>query len=328
MKIKVLKLLMKNKGSYVSGQEISNELNVSRTAIWKHINSLKEEGYEIESASKKGYLLKSIKDKFNLSYIKANLKSKIIGSEILFFDEIESTNDYAKLNANRLKEGSLILTNNQTKGRGRRGKYWNSNQKDSICMSMVLKPNMPPYMAPILTQVAAVAVTEALEKFNISTKIKWPNDIYLNDKKICGILTEMSAELEKINYIILGMGINVSVMSFEEDLKEKATSILKEGFEISKVDLLFEILSSIEKWYLEYERTQNLDTILKICREKSFLIGKDIKIINSNDEVRFAKAIDINQRGNLLVEYEDKKIEELFSADVSVRDLEDKKDVS
>lgn len=322
MRKKILEELYNNKGSYVSGEVLRNKFGVSRTAIWKHINVLKEEGYNIETASRKGYTLLEMEDKLLPKEIEMLLSGKAIGHEIIYFDSIDSTNSYAKKEANELKDGTVILSEEQTTGRGRRGREWSSPKGTGIWMSLVLKPNIPPTEGVRMTQIAAAAVCKSIRQMtSLDALIKWPNDIVVNGKKICGILTEMAGELNEIRYIVVGIGINVNTSSFSDELKNVATSLLIESnSKIDRKKLVVNILENFETLYNAYINGSNFDEALNIVKKYSAILGKEIKIVQGNRET-IAKAIDIDREGLLLVEMKDGTRELISSGEISIRGM-------
>ncbi len=199
MRSKVLTLLKNSQGEYISGEEIARKLQVSRTAIWKHIRDLKEAGYLIQSHYRKGYSLQSAPDLLLPEELKANLKTKLLGSEIHYFDDVDSTNNIGKLIAAKgCLNGSVIVSESQNKGRGRLERGWYSPKSAGIWFSVILKPKMSPQNAPKFTLLAAVAVARAIENITgIKCGIKWPNDILYDGKKLVGILTEMNSPRTK-----------------------------------------------------------------------------------------------------------------------------------
>ena len=216
MKNEILKCLKQTDG-YVSGQELCERLGVSRTAVWKVIRQLEAEGYEIEAVRNRGYRLHDSADILNEAEIRAVLTSQWLGQNVKFLEEIDSTNNEAKRNAeNGAKDGTLYITESQTGGRGRRGRQWVSPSGSGIWMTLLLRPQINPANASMLTIVAAMAVTMAIRRAvaetgaDVECHIKWPNDVVINKKKVCGILTEMSAELDCIHYVVIGIGINVN----------------------------------------------------------------------------------------------------------------------
>ena len=322
MKEEILNLLKSNFGGFVSGQEISEKLGVSRTAIWKYINHIKEDGYEIESISKKGYRLVTVANILTEEEIQPLLKAKIIGRKILHFDTIDSTNTKAKELANAGEEhGTIIVSEEQTIGRGRMGRSFVSPKGKGIWMSIILRPEIDPLKISLITQIAAAAVNLALEQFGVNSLIKWPNDIILNGKKVCGILTEMSGELTKINYVILGIGINanIDIDDFSEEIAEIATSLkIQFGKQFDRKALMAAIINNFEMLYDVFEKEDNISETIKICRDKSILLGKEIKVIKRNESLN-AKALDLNEEGLLVVEYEDATKEKLISGEISIR---------
>ena len=319
MREKIIDLLLNSNSEFVSGEEISNKLGISRTAVWKHINILKAQGYEIESVNKKGYRLKEApKDVLTKENILYNLNTKFIGRNIIHFDTIDSTNNYAKSIANDALDGTVIISEEQTGGRGRLGRSWNSKKYEGIWMSIILKPNILPSFAPFITLVAGASITKALRNLGIEATIKWPNDIILNGKKMCGILTELSAEIERINYVVLGIGINVKTMDFPSDIKDIATSLYKEGHDTSRCDLVKNILEEFEVNYNSYISENNKLKTLDICRKYSAIIGKSIYAIK-NDLKEEVKCIDINENGDLVVEDNKGHIKQIISGEVSIR---------
>lgn len=320
MKDKILHIL-KESTDYVSGEKISNLLNVSRTAVWKNINSLKEEGYKIDSVSRKGYKLMSSPNILSHEEIEPYLNTTYIGRNILYFDTIDSTNKKAKDIADSSSDGTVVISEEQTAGRGRLGRSWTSTKGKSLLISILLKPNIDPSKVSNITLLGAVALVKTLENFGIEGLIKWPNDIIINDKKIAGILTEMSGEINQVNYIVMGIGVNLYVKSeeFPEDIRHKAGSILSETGElIDRKEFTGKFLNYFEKYYQEYFLGNNFKEIAKISKEKSILLGKEVRII-SRDNTYEAKVLDITEEGHLLIEKKDGTKEEIYSGEVSVR---------
>ena len=259
-------------------------------------------------------------DKYLLTYdnIFYKLNTNIIGKKIFQFETIDSTNDYAKKIALEELDGTLIISEEQTKGRGRVGRQWYSKSGEGIWMSIILKPDMIPQKAPFITLIAGASIVKALNKLGIKTFIKWPNDIIINNKKVAGILTELSAEVDKINYIVLGIGINTKTIKFSQEISEIATSLYREGYIISRVDIVRAILEEFEKLYLQYINKNSRKEILSICRRYSSIIGKDVYLIKE-DEKELVKCLDMNEYGNLIVRTENNIIKEIISGEVSIR---------
>lgn len=316
---------LKNSEGYISGEEISNKLGVSRASIWKHINALKDEGYEIESSPKKGYRLVNSADILNYEEIKRYLNTKYIGRTFYHFHHIDSTNTKAKeLSRQGEIEGTVILSESQSAGRGRLGRVWCSPERKGIWFSIILRPDIDPVQASKITLIGAASVYKALESMGFrECKIKWPNDLIINNKKVCGILTEMSGELNKVNYIVMGIGLNVNIdqNDFPEELKHIATSLkIEKGEMIDRKKLLGEILNNLETYYDEFIHSNSIDTTIDICKKNSILLGSEIQCIDRNN-IFNAKAIDINPEGELVIQLKDGSIKNIISGEVSIRGL-------
>ncbi|GMG97438.1 biotin--[acetyl-CoA-carboxylase] ligase [Tepidimicrobium xylanilyticum] len=323
MKKSILSALKRKSDLFVSGESISNELGISRTAVWKHIKALREEGYDIESVHKKGYRLLSCPDILTLEEIEEYLTTDFIGRNVYYFDSLSSTNNKAKEMALKEKEGTIIIAEEQIKGRGRLGRNWVSPKGKGIWMSIILKPDMIPSEVAKLTLIGAAAINRGLEATGINSYIKWPNDILIEDKKVCGILTEMSCELNMINYVIMGIGINVNLdkEDFNEELKDKATSLkLVTGKKIDRKRLIGNILNHLENLYIPFKERGDISKTIRISREKSILIGKEIRVITGDKEL-IGKALSIDDEGQLVVEFKDGRVEKVFSGEVSIRGL-------
>ncbi|MBB6219009.1 BirA family biotin operon repressor/biotin-[acetyl-CoA-carboxylase] ligase [Anaerosolibacter carboniphilus] len=327
MKKDVLETLKYNKGSFISGEELSNRLGVTRTAIWKHINQLKEEGYEIESVSRKGYRLMGEPDLLNQHALQLELKTKTIGRRIVHYDTIDSTNTVAKkIAAEGAEEGAVVIAEEQTGGRGRLGRQWVSPKGAGIWMSLVLRPSIEPAEAAKITQIAAAAVTLAIRRVTgCEAGIKWPNDIILHKKKVCGILTEMGAELNSVSYIVVGIGINanVDVALFPEEVKRIATSIKDcVGNNISRKEIVLHILKEFEDLYLDFIYTKSIKKSVEICKAYSVTLGNTVKIIN-RDQTIIAEAVDLTEEGELIIRNQEGQMEKIISGEVSVRGISD-----
>ena len=324
MKEEIINLLKENEDNFISGEKISEKLGISRAAVWKHIKSIKEDGYEIESVSRKGYKLISSPDLLTFEEVNPYLNTNYIGKDIRYYNTIDSTNTKAKeLGTAGAKEGTVVISEEQTGGRGRLGRQWVSPKFKGIWMSIILKPDIEPMDASKITQIGAAAVCMSINELGLKATIKWPNDIVLNGKKVCGILTEMSGELNKINYIVMGIGINVNIESedFPGDIKDIATSIkIEAGKKVKRKELVASIFNNFEKLYDEFINSGTIKNSINICRENSALIGNDVKIIKRNEEV-FAKAIGLTEDGELIVEYNDGKVDKIVSGEVSVRGM-------
>ena len=319
MRNKIIEVILNNGEEFVSGEALSKKLGISRTAVWKHINVLRQEGYDIESVNKKGYrLISSPNDLLNPQNIYHNLKTEIIGKNIIHLESVDSTNDYLKKIGNNVQEGTVVISEEQTKGKGRLGRNWQSKSKEGIWMSIILKPQIIPYKAPFITLIAGAAIVKALNGLQVPVKIKWPNDIIINNKKVSGILTELSAEIERVNYVVVGIGMNVKNLYFDKELEEKATSLYKEDYYLSRVELVSQIIYEFEKLYKNYIENNNKEETLRICKEYSAVLNKDVYIIK-DDKKELVKCIDISNDGNLIVRDSNDTIQEILSGEVSIR---------
>ncbi|URZ04747.1 biotin--[acetyl-CoA-carboxylase] ligase [Clostridium felsineum] len=252
-KSKVLQILKANSHDFVSGQRISDELGITRTAIWKNIKSLRDNGYTISSVTNKGYKLDSCPDILTYEEIKEELKTKFIGRKIVHFNSTNSTNIEAKkLAETGEKEGTIVIAEEQTLGKARMGESWYSPKGEGIWMSIILRPEVGPEFAAEITNAAIEAVGKGLIKIEPNIEIKKPNDIVLDGRKICGILTEIDGELTLLNYIIIGIGINVNQEVFPQNADLKVTSLrICRNKAFSRKKILCDILNSIEPIYVE-----------------------------------------------------------------------------
>lgn len=322
MKGEILKLLKETDG-YVSGQELCRRFGVSRTAVWKVINQLKEEGYEIEAVRNRGYALKGAGDVLSEAELLSCLKTEWAGGRTVYFDATDSTN----IQARRLAEahaphGTLVVSDRQDGGKGRRGRSWASPSGVGIWMSLILRPEIAPSSASMLTLAAALAVREGIqEETGLSPLIKWPNDLVLNGKKICGILTEMSTELMEIQYVITGIGINVNQREFPPEIRDTATSLsLEAGRSFRRSSLIAAILKAFEKDYEAFLKTGDLSLLLEEYNACLVNRGKEVCILDPSGEYR-AVAEGIDESGSLLVTLPDGTRREIISGEVSVRGI-------
>ena len=257
MKTEILRML-KSTEDYLSGQQLCGMLGVSRTAVWKAVGELREEGYVIEAVRNRGYRLVEGADVITQAELASMLHTQWIGTRLEYFDETDSTNIRArKLAEEGAPHGTLVVADRQTAGKGRRGKSWVSPAGTGIWMSMVLRPVMSPMSASMLTLIAGLSVVRGVkESTGLEAMIKWPNDAVLNGKKICGILTEMSTEVECIRYVIPGIGINVNIDDFPEEIRATATSLkLEAGRSIKRSLVIAAVADSFEYYYDIYMKT-------------------------------------------------------------------------
>lgn len=322
LKTEVLKLLKTSRG-FMSGQFICDTLGVSRTAVWKAIKQLRSEGCVIEAVSNKGYCLKEPADILSADEIREAIDCKWIGKELYYFPKTDSTNIRIKeLADDGAPDGTLAVADMQTFGKGRRGRQWFSPSGTGIWMSVLLRPRFEPGSASMLTLVAALAVAGAIKEISgLEALIKWPNDIVVNKKKVCGILTEMSIESDYINYVICGIGINVNHDSFPEEIRQTATSLaLEKGERVGRAELIAAVWRHFEHYYDKFLQTEDMSLLLD--EYNSVLVNKDseVRVLDPKGEWS-GRAYGIDAGGSLLVEKEDGSIAAIYSGEVSVRGI-------
>ena len=319
-KDRLLAYLKEKKENWVSGEALSTQLAVSRTAIWKHIRKLREEGYGIESSPKKGYLLRKISDLLLPNEIREGLDTKVFGRKgIVYYSQINSTNTKAKeLAARDAPEGTLVVAEQQVEGRGRKGRTWFSPPEGGIYISLILKPHISPSEAPKITMLTGVVVAETLLKLTpCKINIKWPNDILVNGKKIAGILTEMSTEMDAIEYIVVGLGMNVTTPRFPDDIKDKATSILIEtGKYFPRVTFIREYLKWYEKYYEIFTRI-GFEPVIQRWKELTNIIGQMV-IAEVAGKKYIGEVHDIDNDGILILKDKKGDLHRIFSGDVTL----------
>ena len=320
IEVNIIKLFEMQNGN-LSGTQLSQLLGVSRTAIWKHINNLREQGYIIQAIPGQGYRLINKPDKLTSSEIRAVLETQLLGNQIIALEETDSTNDVAKdYGKQDTAEGLLVIAERQTRGRGRRGRNWLS-EPGGLYFSLLLRPKLSLAEVSTITLLVAISIVQVLRKdYQLPAVIKWPNDILIDNRKVCGILTELSADPETIKYLVLGIGLNCNSATdnWPEEIKAIATSLSHVlGYHIDRIKLLNQLLLQLETNYLNFIKGE-FGQLIPLAREYSCLLGKNITV-NTHHQTYTAKAIDINSDGSLLIQKENGKLTNLWAADVSVR---------
>lgn len=317
-KSNILKILEQNRGQSVSGESLAQELYISRNAIWKAINELRQDGYVIKAVTNKGYVFEAENDIISAEGIKTYIENKHKLSDIYVYSSLTSTNTEAKrLACNGAKDKTVIISNEQTAGRGRMGRSFFSPCDAGIYMSVILRPALNVIDSGLVTTAASVAVCRAITKLynHLSPKIKWVNDILLDGKKVCGILTEAGMDFESgtVEYVIVGIGINISTNNFPDALKPIATT-LKGSEVIPRNRITAKILHEL------FSITDNLNVynFMDEYKQYSAVLGKDIEIIHG-DMRSFGKAIDINENGGLVARLHNGTIVTLTSGEISIR---------
>ncbi len=319
MRTELLTILRETDG-YVSGQALCEKFGVSRTAVWKGIRQLRESGYVIEAVQNKGYRLISSPDILSENELMSIRKTEWMGQEIRCFPVVDSTNTKAQqLAEDGYPDGTLVVAEQQDAGKGRRGRGWESPRGSGIFMTLLLKPQLSPNNASMLTLVAALATASAVtEQTGRPAGIKWPNDIVMNGKKICGILTEMSAQTDYINHVVIGIGINVHNDSFPDEISHMATSLfLETGKHFNRAALIEAVLERFEHYYAVFRKTEDLSALVH---------EYDACLVNAHQKVRVldpkepfeGKAMGITPRGELIVDtWESRRL--VSAGEVSVR---------
>lgn len=314
MENKILELLRQS-DNYLSGEELSSKLKISRQALWKHIQNLRDVGYDIAAVPHLGYRFISAPDRLFPWEIQFHLNTKVLARKLYYFESCNSTMDMAlKLAEENVPEGTLVVAETQTKGRGRLNRHWLSPKYKGIYLSLILRPMIAPNQAPLLTLLSAVAVCQALESFcGILARIKWPNDILINQKKVGGILTELNAEMDVVRFVIVGIGLNVN--NEKEYLLDSATSLkVEKKVAIYRVGLLQEILRSMENLYFDFQKKKTKD-ILQLWRGFALSLGKRVRIVSLQEEFE-GQAIDVDEDGSLLVRSDAGIIRRVTTGDV------------
>lgn len=321
MKAKILQKLRAS-ADHVSGQQLCEQFGVSRTAVWKAIKQLKEEGYDIEAVQNKGYRIKAAPDTLSKNELESLRKTTWIGQRIESFTVTGSTNTEAmQLGEQGAPHGTLVVADRQESGKGRRGRVWQTPGGVAIAMSILLRPDIAVVNAPMLTIVAALSVAKGIaDVTGLDAEIKWPNDIVLHGKKLVGILTEMSTQIDCINYIVVGIGINVHNTEFAPEIAQTATSIfLESGVHYNRALLVEKICEAFEEYYALFLRTQDLSELADTYNKMLANLDREVCVLDPQGEFDgIAKGI--NERGELLVETKI-GVAAVSSGEVSVRGI-------
>ena len=318
----ILKELRSAQG-FISGQALCDKLGVSRTAVWKRIRALANEGYVIEAVPNRGYRLVESPDVLSEEDLKDRIKTKRMGREVRCFDRIGSTNQYAKNAAEEgAPEGLLITADEQTRGRGRSGHTWSTPPGQAIAMTLLLRPPLPAEKISMTTLVMGLAVCRACRRlYNLDAMIKWPNDVVIGNHKICGILTEMSTDMESVSYIVIGIGINVNITGFPDELKDIATSICLElGRKVSRAELIAAVMEEFEQCYDTFLENEDLSDLMDEYNEYLVNKGREVRVLSPDSQYQ-GTAQGIDKAGCLLVMREDGSVEAVYAGEVSVRGL-------
>ncbi len=316
MRSDILKLLLEGRG-YISGEQISGSLGISRAAVWKNIKQFKEDGGVVEAQTNRGYRLVSLPDKLKPEYIGCHTQRDV--SRLIWLPSVDSTNDEAKRRAREGEPGGAIfVAEEQTGGKGRLGRKWESRPGDSVMLSFLLRPNIRPQQAPAFNIAAALGIVHGIERVcGISAGIKWPNDVVYGGKKLCGILTEMTSDMDAVEFVVCGMGTNVNQADFPEDIAQKATSLrIETGERVDRLKLCAAYIECVEDIFEAYLQN-GMEAIMEEYRRRSAILNSEVRVMGLKKEyVGVCRGFDDD--GGLIVECDDGR--RVFNAgEVSVR---------
>ena len=313
--------MLRGKTVPLSGAAMSKALGISRSAVWKHVRSLRQVGYHIEAQTASGYRLVAVPSQPTPWEIQSGLETDRFGRRIHLFPQVTSTNAVAFRLARRgEQEGAVVLAEAQTAGKGRMGRRWESPAGANIYLSLILRPHIPPSNMPLITLMTAIACAQAIEEvIGRLPEIKWPNDLLFSGKKIGGILTEADMEMDAINFVVVGIGINVNMRrrAFPAAIRDTATSLREEsGKEISRIHLIQAVIRQMERWYDILARGQG-NAIRERWQELARIKGKQITVKFMHDIVQ-GTARGLDEDGALLVESDSGTVRRIVAGDVTV----------
>jgi BirA family biotin operon repressor/biotin-[acetyl-CoA-carboxylase] ligase len=318
----ILRLFREAGRSFVSGELISRELQVSRTAVWKQINGLRDAGYKIEAIPSRGYHLLSSPDILSLEEVREKLNTTRIGRQLVCLPETASTNaDAFHLAEEGAEEGTTVIADAQNGGKGRRGRVWSSPAGVNLYCSVVLRPEIMPHEAPQLTFLSAVAVARAIEGTTaLNPEIKWPNDVLINGRKVAGLLNEMSAETDRVNFVILGIGANLNMTQaqFPADLRSPATSLLLEqGLPVNRAQFAARMLGELDRLYTDFLQ-HGFGPVRDEWQQRCNANGREVVVSEAGVETVRGMFDGIDGDGALMLRFPDGTVERILSGDVRV----------
>lgn len=320
MREEILAMLHKNAGAFLSGEEISRRLGISRAAVWKHIHALKEEGLQIEAVTRKGYrLLEGGADILCAALVTPHLTTNSLGRNAVFLKSAPSSNLIAKqLAAQGAVNGTIVLVEEQDAGRGRRGRGWANAPGKDICLSALLRPEIEPQYAPRYTLASALGVYELARALGLSPAIKWPNDVLIGGKKICGILLEVESTMEALSYIVVGIGLNVNTAAFPADIPAATSFMLEANKVFSRAEVLAALLNRLEPLFSACADERAYAALLGRYREACQTIGLEIDV-QGIKETLHGTAVDVDAEGRLLLKMAGGDIRAVSAGDVTLR---------
>jgi BirA family biotin operon repressor/biotin-[acetyl-CoA-carboxylase] ligase len=313
----VLAFLAEAADEFVSGEAISDKLGLSRAVVWKHVEALRGHGYRIDALPARGYRLREIPDRLTALELRPLLSTHDLGQVLHCREELASTNDLAKQLAEEgASHGEVVVAERQTAGRGRRGRAWISPAGKNLYFSAVLRPELPPHRAPELTLVASVALCHAVRRAGVDASIKWPNDLVVGGRKVCGILTEMAADPDRVQWVVIGAGVNLNQAAEDlpADLRSRTTSVARErGQPVPRALFAAAALGLLEEWLDRHAET-GFDAVRDEWRVLSDTLGREVRVELDGREVE-GLAEDLDATGALLVRVGD-ALERVHSGDV------------
>lgn len=316
----IMRILKENPGKYISGEELAKISGMTRAGIWKQIVQLRENGYQIDSSPRKGYRLMGITSSLHPLEIRESLASKVFGQVVYYQAEVDSTNRWAKSLAEKgAPEGTVVVAESQSRGRGRMGRSWASALGLGLWFSLILRPKISASNLACITILTAVVMARAIRAVTgIQIYIKWPNDLIYEERKLGGILAEISGEMDQVNYLVLGVGINVNHTGsdFPPELADRAISLrlIKEG-EISRVRILQLFLQEFEQAYFSITQT-GLQDVVDYAKQYSATLGKQVTINQGFGRVLSGQAVDLEQDGSLWLKEPGGELIKIFSGDL------------
>lgn len=320
IRCKILEILIENRDGFVSGAQLSRELGVTRAAVWKHIHALEQEDVKIEGVSNRGYRLTGTPDRLEAAFIQPFLHTRRLGRNMVCLGETGSTNSEARLLAlNGCPDGTAVLAESQSAGRGRRGRSWHSEPGCNIYMSVVMRPRLSPALAPRFTVAAALAVCRTLRSMEICAEIKWPNDVLCRGKKLCGILLEMGGNMEALDYIVAGIGLNVNCSEYPAELEKIATSVkLELGQAAERNRLIARILDELELLADQCVTDEGYCGMMEEYKACSATLGRLVNVAGVSETLT-GVAEDFDELGRIVLRMADGSVRRIGSGDVSLR---------
>lgn len=321
MRETILRMLRQSGNEFISGEHISEQLGITRAAVWKHMQALKNEGVGIEAVTRKGYRLKGSTNALLPTLIEPELQTCSLGREMVYLNSAPSTNLIARqLSQQGCAHGTVVLAEEQTAGRGRRGRAWTNSPGKDICMSAILRPNLEAQHAPRFTLSTALGIYRVAAAFGLVPSIKWPNDVLVAGKKVCGILLEMEGNMDFLESIIVGLGLNVNTDDFPQELASIATSLSKElGRTLNRREVLSSLLNELEPLYDACEDDDAFTNhVLNTYKEACGTLGQAVDVKGVRETLT-GIAVDVDEAGRLLLRTPDGQLHTISAGDVSIR---------